>query len=47
MFILDRPGCFEKLRAELEARFEQEAVTIEGTRDLPFLDACINESLRA
>ncbi|KAF4440321.1 benzoate 4-monooxygenase cytochrome P450 [Fusarium acutatum] len=48
-FLLSNPKCFEKLRAEIDARLGPNHVDIvpyDSSKDLPYLKACIDESLR-
>ncbi|KAF5608707.1 benzoate 4-monooxygenase cytochrome P450 [Fusarium pseudoanthophilum] len=48
-FLLSNPKCFEKLRAEIDARLgpnHDGIVSYDSAKDLPYLRACIDESLR-
>ncbi|KAF5721613.1 cytochrome P450 monooxygenase [Fusarium globosum] len=48
-FLLSNPKCFEKLRTEIDARLgpnHDGIVSYDSARDLPYLRACIDESLR-
>ncbi|CCT74692.1 related to benzoate 4-monooxygenase cytochrome P450 [Fusarium fujikuroi IMI 58289] len=48
-FLLSNPKCFEKLRTEIDARLEPNhdgIVSYDSARDVPYLRACIDESLR-
>ncbi|KAF5630971.1 benzoate 4-monooxygenase cytochrome P450 [Fusarium tjaetaba] len=48
-FLLSNPECFEKLRAEIDARLgpnHDGIVSYDSAKDLPYLRACIDESLR-
>ncbi|KAF5695077.1 cytochrome P450 monooxygenase [Fusarium denticulatum] len=48
-FLLSNPKCFEKLRAEIDARLgpnHDGIVSYDSTKDLPYLRACLDESLR-
>ncbi|KAF5536523.1 benzoate 4-monooxygenase cytochrome P450 [Fusarium napiforme] len=48
-FLLSNPKCLEKLRAEIDARLgpnHDGIVSYDSAKDLPYLRACIDESLR-
>ncbi|EMT71287.1 Isotrichodermin C-15 hydroxylase [Fusarium odoratissimum] len=48
-FLLSNRKCFEKLRAEIDARLgpnHDGIVSYDSAKDLPYLRACIDESLR-
>ncbi|KAF5269005.1 hypothetical protein FOXYS1_80 [Fusarium oxysporum] len=48
-FLLSNRKCFEKLRAEIDARLgpnHNGIVSYDSAKDLPYLRACIDESLR-
>ncbi|PNP81071.1 hypothetical protein FNYG_05538 [Fusarium nygamai] len=48
-FLLSNSKCFEKLRAEIDARLgssDEGIVSYDSAKDLPYLRACIDESLR-
>ncbi|KAI1021008.1 hypothetical protein LB503_010190 [Fusarium chuoi] len=48
-FLLSNPKCFEKLRDEIDTRLEPNhggIVSYDSARELPYLRACIDESLR-
>ncbi|EWG49061.1 hypothetical protein FVEG_08678 [Fusarium verticillioides 7600] len=48
-FLLSNPKCFEKLRGEIDAKpgsSNEGIVSYDSAKDLPYLRACIDESLR-
>ncbi|KAF5587892.1 benzoate 4-monooxygenase cytochrome P450 [Fusarium pseudocircinatum] len=48
-FLLSNPKCFEKLRAEIDVRLgpnHDVIISYDSAKDLPYLRACIDESLR-
>ncbi|KAF4345052.1 benzoate 4-monooxygenase cytochrome P450 [Fusarium beomiforme] len=48
-FLLSNPKCFDKLRAEIDARLEpghDGIIPYDSVKDLPYLRACIDEALR-